>query len=141
VVARILPVTDQRMDVRTLRAERTLVRLIGVGRNRIEKVAVIALEAKIGARSQIMIAEARQKISAAGEIKACLPPDPVVVAPVPVVVAAVAVVEAVAVEAAADAADNRRGKTTQPLTNGGILKWCHIWIERKENPGSNVAGY
>ena len=116
------------------------VHLAGIKLNS-ELAAVIAPEAsrgKTGALSQVMIAEARPRISAAGEIKASLPPGAVeavaaVAGAVAMVVVAVAGVAAAAADAAgADAAGNRSEKSTQPLYKRRNLQWCDLLIERKE---------
>jgi hypothetical protein len=127
VAARTHTVARQRAGVRILKLAGTRVRLTAAGRSRKETAAVIVLEAnngRTGAPSPTMIAEARRERPAAGEIKACLPPglaEVAVVVPAAVAGAEAAVVAVVvAVEAVADA-DNRTGKTTQPLINGGIF--------------------
>jgi hypothetical protein len=112
----------RRADGRIPRAAgKQRVHLAGIKLNSEPAAAPIVPEAsrgKTGAPSQVMIAEARQRISAAGGIKASLPPEAVeavaaVAGAVAMVVAEAAgagVVVVAADAAGADAADNRLKK-------------------------------
>jgi len=75
----------------------------------VESIVPEASSEQTRAPSEVMIEGARQRIPAAGGIKACHLRDP----------AAVACCEVVVVAAAADAEEDSRPGTTQPILNGG----------------------
>jgi hypothetical protein len=115
------------------------VHLAGIKLNSEPAVVPIVPEAsrgKTGAPSQVIIAEARRRISAAGGIKASHPPGAVEAVAAVAEAVAMVVVAAAGVAAAdaagADAAGNRLEQSTQPLYKRRNLQWCDLLIERKE---------
>jgi hypothetical protein len=83
VVVQTNSVIDQRAAGRTPRLAGTRVRLTAVGPNNeaaaAESIVLEASSGQTGAPSEVLIEEARRRISVTEEIKACHPPEPAVV--------------------------------------------------------------